>query len=443
MRSRIKAGRLRALVAICCVVVVGLVVGEYLIYRAGHAVLPLYAAGVAIDSSGNRVMLPPDAPAAKLFPGTRVLKSTSPVSLEIAAEQRAWLAAGTIPGTPGAVRDTVQDALLDIHTLLLPGGALVANWATPWRYVWPRDAAFVAVALARTGHTGDAVSILQFLQRVQPADGVFQARYLPNGSGVPDRRGIETDEIGWALWGTEQVIAAQPPPQATALRRQFRSLIDRSTTAALAVTDRPGALPAPSLDYWEIRDHRLSLGTAAPLAVGLRAAADLQTQLGDDELAATLTRRATELAASIKTRFGSHGYPRYLGGSAQDASIAFLLPPFTPTTDPGVLTDWHHAEQRMHRPGGGVAPGADWGEGVSWTPPTALFAWTAASTGDRTAAQQRLDWLAAHRTTTGALPEKVLSNGKPAGPAPLAWSDALTILTATTLSAGTPTVVDF
>jgi GH15 family glucan-1,4-alpha-glucosidase len=44
-----------------------------------------------------------------------------------------------------------------------------------------------------------------------------------------------------------------------------------------------------------------------------------------------------------------------------------------------------------------------------------------------------MDWLDAHRTRWGSLPEKVLADGAPAGPAPLAWTAALVVLTAAQL----------
>jgi GH15 family glucan-1,4-alpha-glucosidase len=40
-----------------------------------------------------------------------------------------------------------------------------------------------------------------------------------------------------------------------------------------------------------------------------------------------------------------------------------------------------------------------------------------------------MDGLDGHRTPAGALPEKVTRTGRPAGPAPLVWTAALTLLT--------------
>jgi GH15 family glucan-1,4-alpha-glucosidase len=218
---------------------------------------------------------------------------------------------------------------------------------------------------------------------------------------------------------------------------QLQPLIDGSTRAALQITDRPGGLPRPSPDYWEIHDARLSLGTAASLAFGLDAAVRLQRGLGDPELARTAQERAGTLRLSIARKFGAQGYPRYLGGDQPDAAIAFLLPPFTALADPEIVEAWRRAADRMGRPAGGLAPGAGWtNDGISWTPQTALFALTAASVGDRPAAERWLTWLARHRTPYGALPEKVLSNGDPAGPAPLAWTAAFVLMAVDALGTG-------
>ena len=73
------------------------------------------------------------------------------------ASQGSWLVAGRIPEVPELGGSTmVRDALRDLETLSLPYGVPVAGWSPAWRYVWPRDSAFAASALARTGHIADA-----------------------------------------------------------------------------------------------------------------------------------------------------------------------------------------------------------------------------------------------------------------------------------------------
>ena len=67
------------------------------------------------------------------------------------------------------------------------------------------------------------------------------------------------------------------------------------------------------------------------------------------------------------------------------------------------------------------------------TPETALVAYAALVSGRRETAERWLDWLSAHRTASGSLPEKVLAPGAPAGPAPLGWTAALVVMTAAEL----------
>lgn len=425
---------------VAVVVVVAMAVATFEYHQARNVRVPLLSAAVGIGPDGSRVMLVPGSPVV-LHPGTRVL--SGPGTDAEARRQAAWLALGTVPGRQGPHHDMVRSALLDLDTLRLTNGAAIAAWPTAWRYVWPRDASFAAVALARTGHPNDALQMMEFVQSQQPPSGLLQARYRPDGSGPPDARGEESDGIGWVLWATAQLSAAAPDAAARAdLLKRLSSLIERSTDAALGLTSGSGALPPASLDYWEVKDSRLSLGTVAALALGLESATDLERDLGNTARSAIVQARAGELRASIGAHFGPAGYPRYLGDDAPDASVAFLLPPFTTGSgaaraDPTVLAAWRNAMRLMARPAGGLAPGTDWKQdGISWTPETALFALTAASTGDRATANRLMNWLSEHRTAYGAVPEKVLSNGAPAGPAPLGWSDALIVLTALSLEQG-------
>src|SRR5699024_12263575 len=78
--------------------------------------------------------------------------------------------------------------------------APVAAWTPHWRYVWPRDAAFCAVALARIGHAETALDVLEHLQSLQHPDGWFEARYVPGTERAPDDRPRQFDGTGLLLW---------------------------------------------------------------------------------------------------------------------------------------------------------------------------------------------------------------------------------------------------
>jgi glucoamylase len=420
--------------AVLCLLIIAMIGSSSLLaHRNRVTTIPLYAITVAVGPGGGLVEV---AAADDLVPGSRVVAG-KPNSLDLARKQAAWLAEGTVPSVPGLDSDMVAVALLDLHVLGRPYGVAVAGWSEPWRYVWPRDAALVASALARTGHVADAGRIVAFLQQVQPESGLFQARYLPDGNGVPDDRGVELDGIGWALWAIDQVAAELSIADRTAFLERHRRLIYRSTQAALRSISTPSSLPSASRDYWEVKEKRLTLATAAVVLAGLESSTRVYGILGDADKSDAAAAGASRLRAAIKKDFGHNGYPRHLGGRSDtvDLGVDFLLPPMTSSIDRTVVRAWERAAPLMGRPAGGLAPGGSWRrDGVSWTNATASRAMTAAFIGDREEAMARLRWLDRHRTAAGSLPEKVLADGQPAAVSPLAWTAAAVVIIADQLS---------
>ncbi|GAA6524644.1 glycoside hydrolase family 15 [Intrasporangium sp. DVR] len=343
---------------------------------------------------------------------------------------RAWLDSGTVPGL-APQREVVERALLDLRALTRPNGAVAAGPTGPWAYAWPRDNAFVAVAYAVTGHADDAWRVLRFFVRAQLDDGGFDARYTLDGSGVPDNRPRQTDGAGWLLWAIDAVRreTGQPVPA------DLRALRDRAVARVLALTAAGRQLPPASPDYWEVPERRVTLGTVAPLAASLEAAARSYAAEGDPVRSHASATAAAGLRSVIRDRFGP-AYERHGDRGGLDAGAAMLLPPFASSADPAVLAAVRGYAEQAVRPAGGLAPGVAWkSDGVSWTPETALVAYTAAVSGDRALATRWRDWLAAHATGWGSLPEKVLPDGRPAGPAPLAWTAALFVLIEAELAA--------
>ncbi len=430
---------------------------------------PLYSTAVGIDGTGKRHLLPADPPPAWVS-GTRVF-GDDPAARDRAGGQVSWLEAGHVPGTgagqaaAGEFADMVRTALLDIHTLTTDDGGVVAGWSVKWRYHWPRDAAFAAVALARTGHVEDAVRVLERFQDLLPPGGRFQARYVPGTATTPDDRGVQIDGTGWLMWATARVLVVVPEGGGSSLDGRAGTpldgwagtapgvlsraevldrlgvLVEGLTSALVRLVDGGASLPPVSSDYWEVREMRRTLGTAAPVLAGLYAAAGVARMAGRTADAADLHRVALAAESRVHEHFGSAGYTRYRWFSERDAAVAFLLPPFQPTevdtsVAPGnatarreVAEAFDLAAAEMARPAGGLAPGAGWKkDGISWTPQTALFAWTRAANGDTAGARDLLRWLRDHRTPDGALPEKVLADGSPAAVAPLAWTASLVVL---------------
>jgi hypothetical protein len=342
----------------------------------------------------------------------------------------------------GKYDDLVRHALADLDGLTRPNGALLAGWDGPWRYVWPRDASFVAVARCAIGQYDEALDVLSFLDRVRPSTGRWEARYTETGGRVGDGRAPQLDSSGWVLWATWFCRAGD----------RYWEMVRESANQIVGELG-PDGLPAPSSDYWERSEKKVTLGTVAPLLTGLRSAVRIAAEQGHPAEAARWQSAADKLSAATDRVFGPD-YPRTpaaatsfvepgvepigIGGGA-DAIVTVLGPPFAPAREV-VSTAIDHAHAVLTQPNGGVTPGESWrADGVSWTPQTALFALSAAARGDRSTAEDLLRWLDRHRTSSGALPEKVNRDLEPAGEAPLAWTAALVVLADTALQNPLPT----
>jgi glucoamylase len=357
-----------------------------------------------------------------------------PGALAVAAEERAWLAAGTVPGASAAERGAAARSLLFLRLLVRPGGAALAAQTPYWAYVWPRDASFTAAALAVTGHRREAAAILGFLAGTQRPDGTWPARSHPDGRPVDDGRPAQLDATGWVPWaawlasdqGRDHDLAARLWPA-------VRAAADHA-----AASLGPDGLPPAGPDYWERRERAPTLGTAAALLAGLRAAARLANEAGRDGRGDAWARAADRLHRGVRARFGPGGFQRHPAGGGPDAAVTWLAPPFGPP-DPAVARAVRTAWRRLTVAGGAV-PGRPWLGSDPWTPATASFALAAMASGDLPAAEARLAWLLGHRTALGAFPERVgRDDGAPRSVAPLAWTHAILLLTLLSRDRAVPT----
>jgi GH15 family glucan-1,4-alpha-glucosidase len=396
---------------------------------------PLYAAGIAENPCApHDVIVVPAGSRQHYFASSSVLETGPATACQQAAVRadRQWLSSGIVPGDDPQLTSLATRALLNLRLSTRPDGAVIAGWHNRWEYSWPRDSSWVAVAFAATGHAGDSLRILRFLQQTQLASGTWAARYRPDGSGpVDDGRPAELDANGWVPWAVwcwsveESHENESAEPQLAGLWPMVEAAAD-ATVRSLALD----GLPAASMDYWE-NSVQVTLSTAAALLTGLRAAADIAGELGHGTAAARWARAATRLADGIAAAFGRHGYHRLpLADSGDDAAVTFLGPPFA-AAGPAVVSAITDTERSLRLPNGGMLPGTDWpgNRTTAWTAETAFFALSDAETGHRQQASQLLTWFATHTTRLGTLPEKVDARGQPVSAAPLAWTDAAVMLT--------------
>ncbi|MFI6005505.1 hypothetical protein ACIA98_34780 [Streptomyces sp. NPDC051366] len=405
-----------------------------------EAVLPSFAVGASYVDGSNVLRLPsgrwrylPTGSSA-----SSVVAADDPDALAQIDENRAWLAAGRVPGTTTVQRAAVQRALLSMRALLKPNGAFAAGWSPAWEYSWPRDGAFAAAAFAATGHDEEAYRILGYDARTQRADGTWEARTKLDGSGPPDARKWQLDGNGWVPWATWQWYEAAPAGDRDERLRTLYPMVRKAADYA-ARSLGPDGLPPASPDYWELDTATTNIGTAAPLLAGLNASADLAARLGMGEDAERWWDAARRLSAGIAA-FAPLGYPRTADGKhGRDSAVAFMAPPFN-TAPPGLSAALDSTYRALLLPNGGVSPGNDpdfsWGS-YAWTASTSFFALAWSGTGEQTRARETLDWVLSKRNGLGELPETVNGAGLPSSVAPLGWTDSLVVLTALALQ-GSP-----
>jgi glucoamylase len=376
---------------------------------------------------GSTVLRRPDGQLTYLPPGATepvTVPPDDPQAAAVVAADRAWLDAGTVPGATGRDRQAAARSLLVLRQLQRPGGGVVAAPQGYWAFVWPRDASVAAAALHATGHQTEAAAALRFLAHSQEPDGTWPARSHPDGRPVDDGRPPQLDATGWVPWavwvvtggGNDRELAAELWPTV------------RAAAHAAASALGPGGLPPAGPDYWERRERQPTLGTAAPLRAGLRAAGRLAEALDHPADAERFADAAERLDRAIRRELaGPGGYHRTPAGGGHDAAVTWLAPPFAPP-EPGVMGAVSAAREALAS-GGGAIPGSAWSRKDPWTPATASFALAFAAGGDQPRARQTLDWLLDHRTALAAFPERVrATDGQPRSAAPLAWTHALFLL---------------
>ena len=120
---------------------------------AGSTTQPLRADGITRGDDGEVVDVPVGS-GVRTCPAPVLATDDTlpPVEAALVDADRAWLADGRVPGTGTAYEAMAERALLDLHLMIRPNGALIAANRYHWRYVWPRDLSFAVVTLSATGH---------------------------------------------------------------------------------------------------------------------------------------------------------------------------------------------------------------------------------------------------------------------------------------------------
>jgi Glycosyl hydrolases family 15 len=252
---------------------------------------------------------------------------------------------------PGWARQMYQRSLLTIHALTSRRtGAVAAGARDGWAYVWPRDAATAALALAASGHRAEARHVARFLTGLDLAGA---ARFDEAGTPIPGRA-AQGDATGWVA-------------------------------AAAEATGVPG--PRRELPWRNRSDYQESspgtfLGNA--LAAAAAHVDGPKTRLYDGFSAHQ--HKATAAATRIAREFGTgRGLVRSAGepASGLDSAAAWAIRPFDlrPLYPAAERTLLHLA---AHATRFGITPGEGWRGGPDpWTAPTAWSAWSLAALANK------------------------------------------------------------
>jgi len=156
-----------------------------------------------------------------------------------------------------------------------------------YTYVWPRDGAFVSLALDKAGYHEVTRRFFEFCCRVQQPDGYLLHKYNPDESLVSSwhpwfRDGepqlpIQEDETAlviYAIWKHFESIQ-----DFEFLQEMFERFVKKAADFLTEFRDNETGLPFPSYDPWEEHRGIFTYTTACTIA-GLHSASQIAHMLG-------------------------------------------------------------------------------------------------------------------------------------------------------------------
>ncbi|MCG2711566.1 MAG: glycoside hydrolase family 15 protein [Candidatus Omnitrophica bacterium] len=227
---------------------------------------------------------------------------------------------------PKSVTDVFSRSLLILRTQIDNHGAIIAAndsdiirfGKDTYSYMWGRDGAFVAAALAKAGYSHACMKYFDFCARVLSEEGYLFQHYNPDGSLASNWHSwlvagkevlpIQEDSTAltiWALW-----IHYQSLKDVEFIRPLYSTLIKKSADFLVSYRDPQTLLPLPSYDLWEER-YALHAYTAASVIAGLRAAANFAKLFEDAILAQKYDSVADEMTEGITNYLYHSGLKRY------------------------------------------------------------------------------------------------------------------------------------
>jgi glucoamylase len=329
-------------------------------------------------------------------------------------------------------------------------------------FVWPRDFAYVLLALLAAGRAEQASAGLRWLARTQAPEGVWLQRYWTEGRPAPAWSPHQLDETGVTLFTYE---AAWQEFGDEALDRELWPSARAGASFLAGFLDDDSGLLLPSVDLWE-QDDAQHAYTSAAAAGGLRAAT-VMAERHEPALAERWRAAAETIATGIEERLWSDAEGRYvrarlvgredlLGEPVPrqfserpafparavlsvdpldrrlDSSLLGLAWPFA-VVEPGsrrIAATAAAIERELAAPGGGLLrhEGDTYRGGNAWVLCTLWLGLYRRLVGDDDGLAAAVAWTRSRATPLDLLPEQAGPDGLPAWVLPLAWSHAFFVL---------------
>ena len=368
---------------------------------------------------------------------------------------------------PKSIVDIYNRSLLVLRTQIDNRGAITAAndsdivrfAGDTYSYMWGRDGAFVAAALAKAGYTHVCMKFFEFCARVLTEEGYLYQHYNPDGSlasnwhpWLVDGKAVlpiqedSTALILWALW-----IHYESSKDIEFIRPLYDTLIKKSADFMLTHRDPDTKLPIPCYDLWEER-YGVHTYTVASVIAGLRAAANFARLFQDEALAKKYDKTAEEIKKGLIKHLYHKRLKRYARSGCRkgkgyelddviDVSLSALvvLGVLSPK-DPWMVETMEAIQQQLwlntpvegcaryqndmyHRPDDSPKdiPGNPWFISTLWL--AEYYIIRAQSLQELQEAIPYLEWCAKNALPSGVLAEQVHPvNSSPLSVSPLTWS---------------------
>ncbi len=368
---------------------------------------------------------------------------------------------------PQSIIDIYNRSLLILRTQIDNRGAIIAAndsdivrfAGDTYSYMWGRDGAFVAAALATAGYTHVCMKFYEFCARVLTDEGYLYQHYNPDGSlasnwhpwlvegkAVLPIQEDSTALILWSLW-----IHYENSKDIEFIRPFYDTLIKKSADFMVTHRDPDTKLPIPCYDLWEER-FGVHTYTVATVIAGLRAAANFARLFLDTALAEKYEKTAEEIKSALTKHLYHKGLKRYARSGYKkgkgyelneviDVSLSALviLGVLSPK-DPRMVETMEAIQEQLwlNTPVGGCAryqndnywrpddspadvPGNPWFISTLWL--AEYYIARAENLQELQEAVPYLEWCVKNALPSGVLAEQVHPiNSSPLSVSPLTWS---------------------